>query len=258
MNQEERRLYIIDLLEDSNALTIQNIAEKTKASEATVRRDIVYLESLGLLKRFWGGVQRVDTNSNLREDSLKNYRMPNNINAIGRIAASKLEDNQLIFIGSGVTTLSMIQFINNKNIFVITNGIPQLEALNKKGIQALLLCGFYKEYSKSLVGKETLEMLKKYKFDAAFIGVNGIDDNLGLLSVDDYEEDIKRICLDNSKNTYVLADKDKFFRTAFYSLAFEEAREATIITDEKPFVNTNWQSVGGGYMGKIKLLSNNQ
>ncbi|MGB4610680.1 MAG: DeoR/GlpR family DNA-binding transcription regulator [Saccharofermentanales bacterium] len=254
MRKEKRRAHIMEMLQHSNTVLIQDIVDATGVSEATIRRDIIYLESVGALKRFWGGVQRLETPDNLRKAGLISYKSRHDFDAIGRLAASRLKDNQLIFIGSGMTTLSMIPYIKNRSISVITNGIPQLEALYEKRIQALLLCGFFKEYSRSLVGKEALEMLAKYKFDHAFLGVHGIDDKLNLLSADNYEESIKKICIRQSRQTYLLADKSKFSRTAYYALPAEEARDTILITDQKPFEHPEWIEKDGGYIGKIENL----
>lgn len=253
MRQAQRRSKIIEMLENNNTVLIQDMVQATGASEATIRRDVVYLESLGVLKRFWGGVQRLDTPASTRKTNLQHFKTRSDLDTIGFLAASQLQDNQLVFIGSGMTTLSMIPHINHR-VFVVTNGIPQLEALNKKGIRALLLCGFFKEYSRSLVGKDTLDMLAKYRFDNAFLGAHGIDDKLNLLSADEYEQSIKKICIKQSSRTYLLADKSKFSSTAYYSLPAGEAKEVVIITNARPSASQEWVEEGGGFFGKIEDL----
>ena len=185
MKYTERKEKILSALHFHESMSVQQMVELLKSSPATVRRDIVRLEEEGEVERYWGGIRRKETPENRRRNTLQSQEPDEAHAAIGRLAASRLHDNELIFIGSGTTTLEMIPYIQNSNIHVITNGIPQLEALHRKKIQALLLCGFFKEYSRSMVGKETVEMLRGYHFDQAFLGANGINDNLCLLSADE-------------------------------------------------------------------------
>lgn len=254
MKYSERKEKIMSMLCFYERLTVDEIVKELNISPATARRDIIRLEQEGNIIKKWGSIKRNDSAINNRENTLCKQISDIKYAKIGEYAASMVKDNELIFIGSGVTTLSMIPFINNKNINVITNGIPQLEALHKKNINALLLCGFFKDYSKSLVGKETVEMLSKYKFDKSFIGANGVDDQLRLLSADGYEDSIKNLCIAQSKETYLLIGNDKFHRKAYYSVSEEKSKNVYIITnkDEQSFYK--WKEQDGVYFSQIKDL----
>lgn len=255
MKYEERKERILDLLTMYETMQVQQVIDALKSSPATIRRDITRLEAEGELQRYWGGIRRKQTPENRRKNNLQKQISDESYATIGQIAAEQLQDNELIFIGSGTTTLAMIPFIKNRNIHVITNGIPQMEALHRKNIQALLLCGFFKEYSRSVVGKETIEMLRGYKFDRAFLGANGVDDQLCLLSADEYEDAIKNLCISQSKNTYLLVGKEKFHRTAYYTVSNEKAKDVMIITNAPEYESGEWEEVNGGYLGKIGMLT---
>lgn len=257
MKYTERKEKILSALHFHESMSVQQMVELLKSSPATVRRDIVRLEEEGEVERYWGGIRRKETPENRRRNTLQSQEPDEAHAAIGRLAASRLHDNELIFIGSGTTTLEMIPYIQNSNIHVITNGIPQLEALHRKKIQALLLCGFFKEYSRSMVGKETVEMLRGYHFDQAFLGANGINDNLCLLSADEYEDEIKKLCILQSKSTYLMVGKEKFHRTAYYSVPGEISGEVTIITDYPEYQSPQWIEENGAYMCKISRLLRN-
>lgn len=123
---------ILSALHFHESMSVQQMVELLKSSPATVRRDIVRLEEEGEVERYWGGIRRKETPENRRRNTLQSQEPDEAHAAIGRLAASRLHDNELIFIGSGTTTLEMIPYIQNSNIHVITNGIPQLEALHRK------------------------------------------------------------------------------------------------------------------------------
>lgn len=254
MKYDERRKLILDLLDAHETLSVQQLVELLASSPATVRRDLVKMEKTGEILRYWGGVRRMSTPENIRKNTLQNQVPHVEKAAIGAFAASRIQDHELIFIGSGTTTLEMIPYIRSQNLQVITNGIPQLEALHRMKIHALLLCGFFKEYSRSLVGKETVEMLKNYRFDRAFLGANGIDEQLRLLSADEYEDSIKNFCIRQSKETYLLVGREKFHRTAFYGVENETASEVMIITDEPVYKSSGWKKDGGVYTARVREL----
>ncbi len=255
MGFNERKEKILNLLDLNDTLTIHELVEQLGSSTATIRRDVALLEQQGILARFWGGIKKVETPEYIRESGLKYQKMSDHHELIGKIAASQLQDNELIFIGSGMSTLAMIPFIERKNIHVITNGIPQLEALHRQNIQALLLCGFFKEYSRSVVGKETVEMLRGYRFDHAFLGTNGLNDQYCPLSADAYEDAIKTLCIKQSKEVFLLAGHDKFSRTAYYYIPAEMAKDVNIITDRPDKNRAAWEPIDGGYIGRIGSLS---
>lgn len=253
----ERKEKILHLLDLKDTLTIHEIVEQLNSSSATIRRDIALLEKQHILERYWGGIKKIETPEFIRESGLKYQQISNHHELIGKIAANQLQDNELIFIGSGMTTLAMIPFIEHKNIHVVTNGIPQLEALHRHNIQALLLCGFFKEYSRSVVGKETVEMLRSYKFDHAFLGTNGLNEQYCPLSADAYEDAIKTLCIKQSKDVFLLAGNDKFNRTAYYYIPSELAKDVKIITNRPDKDHPAWKHVGDGYVGRIGSLLEN-
>lgn len=69
-------------------------------------------------------------------------------------------------------------------------------------------------------------------FDKAFLGVKGFDGNGYPLSADEYEYDIKNICISNATETYLLADHTEFGRIGMYVTDSSMARNLNIITDQ--------------------------
>lgn len=251
MRYSQRREIVLAMLDTSDSLSIQQIVEALDVSEATVRRDISRMEREGDLARHWGGVRRIDTPENERKRTLETRRPGPDHLTIGRIAASYVHNGDMIYVGAGISTLAMIPYITERNVHAVTNGIPQLEALHRAGISTLLLCGFFKEYSRSLVGRETIDMLARYSFDCAFMGAHGLSEGLDLLSGDSYEAELKSSVLAGSERTYLLLDHSKYDRTAFYTTPREEAADAIVITDRPMVTSLSWEVVGSGYVSRL-------
>ena len=256
MKYEQRKDKMLMLLKDSEIVNMQTLVENLGSSEATIRRDIVRMEKEGLIKRYWGGIKRIENAGTMRNRSLRTL-YDEESDGIGRYAVKQIEPGDLIFLGSGSTTLSLIKYLDKTDkITVITNGIPQLEALHQKGIQALLLCGFYKEYSRSLVGSETSEMLGRYHFDKAFFGANGISEGYDILSADYYEDTLKTLAIRNSEKAFCLVKKEKFDRKAYYHVDRELAEEVFFVTNQPPKDAEKWHFEEDVYYVKRKELIN--
>lgn len=255
MKYSQRREAVLSMLDASEALSIQQIVDSLGCSEATVRRDVARMERSGVLERVWGGVRRVDTPENARRRSLEQRRPGEEHQVMGRAAAGFVKDDETIFVGAGISTLAMVSYIRARNVYAVTNGIPQLEALHRAGIKTLLLCGFFKEYSRSLVGRETIEMLAGYRFDHAFMGAHGLSEEFDVLSGDAYEAELKSVVIRASEASYLLLDHGKFDRTAFYRTPHEEAADVLVITDRPAVASPSWQSLGEGYASRLGDLT---
>lgn len=251
MKFDQRREIILTMLDASDMLTIQQITAALGSSEATARRDVTRMEQQGDLVRCWGGVQRADTPENKRRHTLETRRPGPEHLIVGRVAAEQVKDGDTIFVGSGISTLAMIPYIQAANVCAVTNAVPQLEALDRAGIKTFLLCGYFKEYSRSLVGAETVAMLKNYRFDKAFIGARGMSEEFALLSGDAYEAELKSAAIGASGQTFLLLDHSKFDRTALYSTPAADVQNVVVITDRTDVVSPSWERVSGGYMSRV-------
>ena len=104
---------------------VDEIAELVQASKATVRRDLQDMEDSGLVKRFHGGVSL--QGKVLVEDSVSLPEMMTiNLDEkkkIAKMAADQVEDGNVIFLDSGSTTYSMVEYLTAKEIQVVTNGV---------------------------------------------------------------------------------------------------------------------------------------
>ena len=70
---------------------------------------------------------------------------------IGKRAAQEIQDNECIFLDAGSSTLEMIQYIDARDIIVVTNGMTHVEQLLKNGINTLMIGGQVKETTMATV-----------------------------------------------------------------------------------------------------------
>lgn len=134
-----------------------------------------------------------------------------------------------------VFNFEMIQYIDAKDIIVVTNGMTHVEQLLKYGIKTLMIGGQVKETTMATVGANALETLRRYCFDRAFIGMNGIDLKYGFTTPDEQEALIKETAMKLSNDKYILVDQTKFNQVYFARVPKSEGIK--IITSQKAFKN---------------------
>lgn len=229
MITDKRQEIILAYIEKNGIVTLKELMEKIDVSEATIRRDLSFLENKGFLERIHGGAKSLKS---IEEEEL--YKKEKiNIEAkekIGKYAADIVKDGESIFLDAGSTTFSMIRYLKGKNITVVTNGVTHVAELAKYKINTYIIEGVVKNTTCAVVGSNAIDCLKKFSFNRSFIGVNGIDVNNGFTTPDPEEGAIKKIVIEKSMKKYILADESKFNKISFFK--FAELEDCIVITDK--------------------------
>ncbi|WP_010076715.1 DeoR/GlpR family DNA-binding transcription regulator [Clostridium cellulovorans] len=225
---EERKSRILNLLKERDVVTIPELIDSLQVSEATIRRDLAYLDSINALKRVHGGATAMK--KSLIEPT---YNEKQNINvddkkAIAKYAASLVENGDSIYLDAGTTTYEMVPYLEGKDIVVVTNGLKHIELLIESKIEAYIIGGKIKSSTKAVVGIEAIRNLERYKFDKSFLGINGIHLIHGYTTPDAEESTLKEMAMKASKESFVLADESKFGQQYFMQVASLD--KASIIT----------------------------
>ncbi|MEJ8546172.1 DeoR/GlpR family DNA-binding transcription regulator [Brevibacillus borstelensis] len=226
----ERHEMILSALKEKGVVRIHELVEMTGASESTVRRDLSDLEEQRRLKRVHGGAALLQ--SKIEEPSIQEKAVKNEKEkvAIAKYAASLIEEGDSIFIDAGTTTYQMLAFIPHENIIVVTNGLDIAMQLSQRKIKTILLGGEMKAATLSLVGRDAVNTISRYRFDKCFLGMNGIDKRHGLTTPDPDEAYVKQLALQYADERFVLCDSNKFSRVTFAKVG--EIDNVTVITDD--------------------------
>jgi DeoR family transcriptional regulator, fructose operon transcriptional repressor len=226
----ERHRIILQLLKEKSIVKIQEVMDLTKSSESTIRRDFSLLEEQRFLKRIHGGASRLQ--GKLQEPSMieKSSKNLQEKRQIAKYAAELVEEGDTIYLDAGSTVMEMIEFLPNKNIVVVTNGLMHLSPLLNKGISTYLIGGLIKPNTNAFIGRGALASLDLYRFDKCFMGINGIHPQLGFTTPDQEEAMVKQKAISLSREAYILADNTKFAEISFAKIA--DIHEAAIITND--------------------------
>lgn len=236
MISEKRYDLILQELNKKDFLTLQELVERIGCSDSTIRRDLSKLQQLGKLQRVHGGATLAH---NRMVEPILSDKLAKNLEEkkqIAQYAATLINDGDCIFLDAGSSTIEMIPFINAKEITVVTNGLTHVEKLLSRGIKTLMIGGEVKETTYATVGVTAIEVLRRYCFDQAFLGMNGVDLKYGLSTPDEKEALIKETAINRSHQTYVLLDHSKFNQAYFTSISVDHG-EVILLTSKKALKN---------------------
>ena len=224
-------------------LKLAEIEEAFGISSATARRMCVELEKQGKVLRCFGGIQslpqfsagaELPASERAYQQHANEYLAEKQI--IAQESAQYVGNNNIIFISSGTTTYQFALALAARirrgelhDIVVMTNSFAHAEALGKDA-RVILTGGDYRPIRRDLSGIICEKSLSKSSFDKAFIGVDGIDVQGGLMTFDLETARIDQIVLTHSAHTYILTDHSKFERSSFISYSTIEEK-CTIVTD---------------------------
>lgn len=209
MISKKRQDKIIEILKEKDVASFDELVKVLQTSYATVRRDCENLESLNLITRIPKGVELNEKKYDIDIE----YRQIKNISIkrkIAKRAAKFLKKDTFIFLDSGTTVNELIPYIKDMNITVVTNGTMHLNKLMDNKIETIVLAGRVKNKTRSIVSPESIKQIKRYRFDACFMGTNAFSEELGYMTPDIDEAEIKRAVIESSKIAYILAEKSKF------------------------------------------------
>lgn len=205
----ERRNKIAELIISNGSIKVGELAKTFDVSTETIRKDLIFLDKQGIIKKSHGGaLSSLEIIEKPLEDrNTENYETKL---AIANEALNFIQDNSVIFIDAGSTTLCLAKLLYlKKGLTIITNSISALNILSNSKNTVYLSGGQFNNTTMALEGFGATTFLNKIKVDVAFLGSSGFKEHSGPTSIDFSDAEIKCIMVKNSKKTIVLADSKK-------------------------------------------------
>jgi DeoR family fructose operon transcriptional repressor len=228
----ERRLKIIDLLEEKGNVIVSELSSLLSVTEETIRRDLEGLEREGLLKRTYGGA--IPTNRISLELSFKAREIEHRQEkkAIGKVAAGLIEDGDALMFDASTTALEVVKQIGaRKRLTVISSSLAVvLELIGKSEITVVSTGGVFHSRSLSYVGPLAEKGVRNYHVDKLFLGVKGITID-GITDSYEAEAQLKKTMIESAKEAILVIDSSKFNNIALVNIAPLEVI-SKIVTDK--------------------------
>ena len=232
MALNERQNEILSLLKEKKKASVSKLAKAFYVSEATIRRDLIEMQSMGLVERSHGGALLPE---NSEEISIF-VRMEKNANEKERVATKALPYVPFfksVFIDSSSTALALAERMDFSHKTVVTNNLQAALSLAKKPNVTLILLGGTVQYNtNSSTGSWTARQLEDFSLDLMLCSCASV---LGSAtyerSID--QKEIKRAAFSRCQKRVLLIDHTKFGAHGTYRLA-DLAEYDLVVTDALP------------------------
>lgn len=237
MFTEERQAAIIQCLQEKGKVKVKSLSEKFHVSEDCIRKDLKTLENSGKLKRTYGGAI-MSQDYPLQRDVIdrRNYHLDKK-KIIAEKAFELIKSNETVFLDISTTNIELAKLLaaSRIKVVVVSNMIDILQILVQNPMITVIGTGgtMYQGVN-GFMGAATIEVLKQYSFDRAFLGscgVDMVDCTVTTLGVEDGLT--KKAVINSSRHKYVVMEKEKFYFNDSYKFAhFDDING--IVTDEYP------------------------
>ncbi|WP_010167574.1 DeoR/GlpR family DNA-binding transcription regulator [Candidatus Epulonipiscium viviparus] len=230
MIPELRKEQILKLLNQNEVMFMKDISKSLNISLSTTRRDLQELSQTFPVEVMRGGAVRIKKYEGDDPISQKQFLNTAQKVIIAKRACALIEEGDSIYIDAGTTATTMLDYMEDKYLTVVTSSISILDKLNCKKINYILLGGEIRKDQASVQGTLTEKMISNMYFDKVFLGANGFVEGEGIYTYNAKEASKKELLINHSKKAYVLVDSSKRNKRSFMKI--ENFYLCTILTEE--------------------------
>lgn len=225
---------IEEYIHKHKTVSLDKLCEVFNVSKNTIRRDINELTEKGSIKKVYGGVSVQDKSTLIpfEERNIKNINLKSHI---GKLCADYINDGDIIFLDSGTTTLTIIDYLKDKrDVTIITNNLEIIiKSIDLPNLNIICLPGNLIRQTNSFVGIDTVSILNKYNINKSFMASTGISIECGITNSHPLESEIKRLAMEKGLEVFLLVDSTKFDNSSLVTYA--QLKDINyLITDKKP------------------------
>lgn len=214
---EERRQKVLDLLSERGFAALADLAHALQTSESTIRRDLVFWDRRGLIRRTHGGAVYVADNQPLPPLDERSSSQLEEKRAIARAAVERIQDGDAILLDGGTTTLEVARLLVGRPVQIVTNSLPIANLFaNNTSTDLVMLGGYVYPRTGVALGPLTVRMLDDLQVHQTILSVSGITAK-GLFNSNLLLVETQRRMMRAADEVVVVADHTKFGKQ---SLAF--------------------------------------
>ena len=226
MQKNEREREIINLLKQRDGfVSTGELCRALYASESSIRRDLLSLESRGIVKRNYGGCE---LNLNRSGAIAFSGRAGHNVEAkraIAKEAAKLVLGGEVVFLDQSSTAYYLAEAIREKpGITVVTNNTEILAFLSTSAMRVICSGGYLCDGNRScLVGAEAERSFSHVYADILFFSAKSLSDDGVITDCAPEEIGVRAAMMKNASKRIFLCDSEKLgTRSAFKQCELSE------------------------------------
>jgi len=226
---EERRQRVLDFVTEKGFVSLNDLATSMQVSESTIRRDLDYWHTQGVVKRTHGGAIFLGDGVALPAFEERAGNQLTEKQAIARAAVARIQDGDSVLLDGGTTTLEVARLLVGRQVQIVTNSLPiaHLVASNRE-TDLIFLGGYVYPRTGVALGPLTLRMLEDVHVHQTIMSVGGITSK-GLFNSNLLLVETERHMMQCADEVVVVADHTKFGRQALAFLCETSAIDTLIV-----------------------------
>jgi DeoR family transcriptional regulator, fructose operon transcriptional repressor len=238
MNKDERFLFILDNLGKNHKVHVIELAKSLDVTPETIRRDLAELEMNEQLSRIHGGaIPYIQSHKEMVYEKKMSLHIEEK-RLIAKRAAELIKDGDTIAVDVGSTTVHIADMIEDvQGLTVVTNSLSAAGrfnlAIEEKRMtgQVIMLPGVTNPYQASVKGTYTVEFLRRFNFNLAFISCGGVT-NEAVYDFDMDESLVSEAMLECCQEAILLTDSWKLNKKSLFEIC-PISQFAKIICDKE-------------------------
>lgn len=231
----ERQNLIDQEIRKAGYVLVPGLSEQLNCSEETIRRDLREMEAAGRLVRTHGGAYLVEKYDKGYPIELRKSYLQHTKEQLAEVALSEIQENDMILLDSSTTCLAIAEAIllRQMNLTLITNSLAICNLFSEvnTSINVIGIGGVFRRRTMSFADPNTVEALRHYYADKAFVSCPKLSVEYGLSDNHISEANVRRQMLRSAEKKYLVVDHTKFEGTANHLFDGLENINA-VITDQ--------------------------
>ena len=222
MLPDKRRERIVQMVNDSDRVTVEELTEAFGVSGATIRRDLASLAEDGQIERFHGGALPA-SNEDSGSATGETATASGGKRAIAERAVEKLSDGDAVFFDTGPTAKEIAKVLPEAHSLLAATNSPETAFELRETCGEVKVVGdSLRRTSDALVGPSAESYLRKTNFDVVFLETDAVQSDGGLSVSNEDEARIKSLLCDGGRLVILVADGSKLGRQSFREFATVE------------------------------------
>ncbi|MGX7025974.1 DeoR/GlpR family DNA-binding transcription regulator [Vagococcus hydrophili] len=220
MNQDERLIQTIQLLEEKKQIKQEELMNYFNISKDTARRDILKLLEQDLAERTKGGIKLPVIKQQLTDYQNRLITHSFEKETLTKKAHHLIQENQTIWLDVSTTVELLGKEKTFNNTLFVTNSVDNAVRYSENKNNVYLLSGYYQPDSHLLTGPMIISQLNHFHFDIAFIGASGVSkEGIFFDELDDLE--LHQQLKQQAKKVVLLVDSTKINQTTSFKINWE-------------------------------------
>ncbi len=219
MLTQQRKEFLLNRLASEGRLVAADLSAELAISADTIRRDLRELAAEGRLMRVHGGALPLSPTH--RPFAERQGMEAQAKRRLAQAAVSLIRPGMVVLVDGGTTHQQLPEVLPQGLPFTLVTHSPALAAAleGHADIDLILIGGRIFRHSMVASGPVAYEALSRLRADLCFLGVTGVQRDMGLTTGDAEEAALKARMISQSAEVAVLATDDKLGRTSPWVIA---------------------------------------